>query len=77
LLLELLDQEVDRALDDDGEISVHVRVAHQIGGAFELVPQLVAGGELHLVTRWRERRELRFGGRHHRWRGWRRRERDL
>src|SRR5262249_51709208 len=75
-LFELLDQEIDGALDDDGEISIHVRVAHQIGGAFELLPQLVARGELHLVTCGRERSDLRRR-RYHRWRGWRRRERDL
>jgi hypothetical protein len=61
LLLELLEQQIHGALDDNRQVAVRVRMAHQVPRALELAAELVAGRELHLVACLRERQELRTG----------------
>jgi hypothetical protein len=61
LFLELLEQEIHGTFDDERQVAVRVRMAHEVLRAFELLAELVARSELHLVACLRERHQLRPG----------------
>jgi hypothetical protein len=56
-LHQLLEQQVDGPLDDGGEVTVRIGMAHQVAGQLELFLQGEAGGKLHAVALGRERLE--------------------
>ena len=65
LLLELLDEDIQRRLDDASEIAGGISMTHQLTGVLELLAQLVAHRDLQPVAGLRQRLDLwlgRFGG---------------
>jgi hypothetical protein len=51
LLLELVEECVQRLLHHDGKVAAWIAVPHQVPSAFELRAELSADRELNLVTR--------------------------
>jgi len=58
-LLELLDEELQRLVHDDGEVAAGVGMAHQRTGVFELFTQRGVDGQRDLVASLGQRLHLR------------------